>query len=721
MTFPGSRDRQPARRRAVATGPAFFEQSGATAERTSRNNRPAAARQLALPPWGIVALVVSLFAIAGFQIISRDKILPGVTVVGSPVGWLDRPQATAQLAPNVDAYLARPVQIRYQSRAWTLTAQELGLRANPADLADAAYRVGREGTVFTRLFDEVRSFAGGLTVSIDNAIDQRRLDAALATIAGEIDRAPRDAHVTLSPDGTVDHQPAETGLTLDSAASGERIKRALASAVSAVELVVTETPPTVPDRTVQPAVEQLDRMLGEAPPLTLTRGSESWPLSRADIAGLVSLQGGPQPTDPITVTIDDARLEALVQRVAKDVDQEVQNARFAFNGGNLTVLRPSREGRTLDQPATAALIKAKLASGERVVEIPVAAVAPTVSSDDPASLGIVERIDTGSTSFAGSVPEKVWNIKLAAERLNGVVVPPGATFSFNKEVGPTTLEAGFRWGFGITTGKEGAHTVPSVGGGICQVATTLFQPVFWAGYPLEERYWHLYWIPAYTSRGVVGLDVTVDEDAKLDFKWSNPTNDYVLIQSATDDSHIYFSLYGKKPAWKVDVAEPVITNRVPADQTPKTEEDPTMPWGRSLLVQSAHDGFDVTVTRRVTLDSGGEPRVLSLHSKYVPVPMLTLVGTAGKPADLPTTPTTAPSDVENRPAGQGTDKPREQPAAPSAATPVTAVPGAPPASPPVAAQATATTPPAPTQPPPTPAASNGVSASIASASPTSGR
>src|SRR6185369_15616074 len=131
----------------------------------------------------------------------------------------------------------------------------------------------------------------------------------------------------------------------------------------------------------------------------------------------------------------------------------------------------------------------------------------------------------------GGIPEKQHNIKLAASRLNGVVVPPGATFSFNKEVGPTTVEAGFEWGYGLESNGDTVKTVPSVAGGICQVATTLFQPVFWSGFQLEERNWHLYWIPAYTSRGVVGLDVTVDPDAGLDFKWTNTTSNYILVQA----------------------------------------------------------------------------------------------------------------------------------------------------------------------------------------------
>jgi hypothetical protein len=200
-------------------------------------------------------------------------------------------------------------------------------------------------------------------------------------------------------------------------------------------------------------------------------------------------------------------------------------------------------------------------------------------------------------------------------------------------VGPTTIDAGFQWGFGITSGDNGPKTIPAVAGGICQVATTLFQPVFWSGYQLEERYWHLYWIPAYTSRGVVGLDVTVDGDAGLDFKWTNTTKDYVLIQADTDEDHIYFGLYGKKPNWKVQVDDAVITNRVPPDPKPLAQEEPTLPWGKTILVETARDGFDAQVIRRVIPPDGGAPRELNLKSTYQPAHTVTLVGTSGKPAN----------------------------------------------------------------------------------------
>jgi vancomycin resistance protein YoaR len=272
-----------------------------------------------------------------------------------------------------------------------------------------------------------------------------------------------------------------------------------------------------------------------------------------------------------------------------------------------------------------------LLNGTRTVALPVSTVAPGVSSAEPQTLGIQELIDRGSTSFAGSIPEKQANIKLAAEKINGTVVPPGGTFSFNKEVGPTTLDAGFQWGFAIEGGASGPKTVPSVAGGICQVATTLFQPVFWAGYALEERYSHGYWIPAYTSRGVVGLDVTVDPDTDLDFKWTNPTDDYVLIQAGVQGESVWFSLYGRKPDWQVSVDPAAISNPRPADPTPVQQEEPSLSFGRNLQVESARDGFDVEVTRTVT-PSAGDPRTLSLHTSYAPSHNVTLVGIGGRPS-----------------------------------------------------------------------------------------
>ncbi|MGI9147012.1 MAG: VanW family protein [Chloroflexota bacterium] len=583
---------------------------------------------------GAVAIAaLALIGVVVFELANWDKVTPGASALGTSLGGLSQAEAVARLAPGVQQLLDRPLDIQGGGQEWHTTARDLGLRLDPNELVGAAYQVGRHGNPLDRLADQFDTLVRGRAVTAASTTDRAALDGSLATMARQIERQPTDARLVLADNGAIEAAGAQDGLAVDVAASRDHVTSALNGSDQIIQLVTTPVAPAIADQQLQTAHDQLDRLFGaNSDTFSVTFADRSWPLERTDVLKLVSLSGGTKPGQPATVTIDDAPLAAWAARLAEDIDQKVQDARFGFNGGDLKVLRPSRQGRTLDQDATVQAVRAALLAGEPSLALPVATVEPSVSSDDPQSLGITELIDRGNTAFAGSIPEKKHNIQLAAERLNGVVVAPGATFSFNDAVGPTTIASGFQWGFGIESGDNGPRTVPSVAGGICQVATTLFQPVFWSGYQLEERYWHLYWIPAYTSRGVVGLDVTVDGDSGLDFKWTNTTKTYVLVQADTDADHIYFGLYGKKPNWQVQVDDAVITNRVPPDPKPIAQEEPTLPWGKTLAVESARDGFDAEVIRRVIPADGSKPRELVLKSTYQPAHTVTLVGSAGKPA-----------------------------------------------------------------------------------------
>lgn len=577
--------------------------------------------------------LIALLGLAIFEFSNWDKITPGVSALGTPIGGLARVEAVTRLTPSAQQLLDRPLEIRGADQVWPTTARDLGLRLEPAELTAAAYQIGRQGSPADRLGEQIDVFLHGRTVTAASTTDQAALETSIKNMAKQIERAPRDARLGLAKNGAIDAAGSQAGLAVDIAASRDQVTSALNTNGRTVELITQSIPPAIPDEQLRTAHEQLQRLLGpDAQPLTLTFGEQSYRLERADLLKLISLSGGTRPGQPAVVNVDEAPLKTWAAKMAKDLDQSVQDARFRFNGGNLQVLKPSKQGRTVDQQAVVQQVREALLAGETTLQLPVDVTEPSVSSDNPQALGITEVIDRGSTSFAGSIPEKKFNIQLAAERLNGVVVAPGATFSFNEAVGPTTLNAGFKWGFGITSGNDGPKTVPSVAGGICQVATTLFQPVFWSGYQLEERHWHLYWIPAYTSRNVVGLDVTVDPDSNIDFKWINTTSNYVLIQADADAEKVYFGLYGKKPSWTVQVDDAVITKRTPPDTKPIAQEEPTLPWGRTLLVETARDGFDAEVTRRVIPTDGGKARELNLKSSYAPAHTVTLVGSAGKPA-----------------------------------------------------------------------------------------
>lgn len=598
----------------------------------------------------IAALAVA--PVIAFELVHWDRVTPGVAALGRPLGGLTRGEARDLLKAPIAALMEQPLSLTYGDRHWDATASQLGLRLSADEVAERASQVGRIGSPIERALAQTRSLTTGTTVTFAPNADTSVLDAWLTSTAAEIDQPVRDADVRLDQEGRVVSQSAQVGKSLDPEGSRRVVLAVLqgqANQTATIPLVVRETSPAVVDTQVQPAVDRLQRLLGGVTraPLLLSFEDQKWGLDSASVASMLTITPPRVPGAPFDVRLDESQLETYARdTLARQVNQEVQDARFQWERpGKLRVLRESQEGHELDEAATVRLIRDALESGDRGAprQLPVRVQGSAVPSDNPAKLGIVDLIDRGSTSFAGSQPEKVHNIRLAAERLNGAVVPPGGTFSFNDSVGPTTLEAGFTWGFGITAEEGEARTVPSVAGGICQVATTLFQPVFWAGFPLEERYWHLYWIPAYTSRGVVGLDVTVDADARLDFRWLNPTPNHVLVQSWVEGDAIHFALYGKKPEWTVSVEPARIHEKVAPDPTPQIQEEPTLPRGRTIQVETAREGFQAEVTRRVIpRQRDQEARTLTLRSTYQPSRTVTLVGTGGQePGEAPPEPLTA--------------------------------------------------------------------------------
>ena len=576
-------------------------------------------------------MLVVVGSLTVFELATWDHIAPGVIALGTSIGNVSRTEARERLQHRAESLLDRQVHVEAADQQWDRSARDLGLRLGVEDILEASYAVGRTGNPLQRLQAQLGSLIRGTDVGLGSALDNAALEAAVRKLATTLDRPVIDAAVRIDEQGAIKTTPAQVGRTLDVAASTDRLARALVGGADRVTLLVQETPPKVTDAMAEPARLEAQRILGQPgqPPLVVTFQDQPLPLTRGDVGPLLAI-GPARDGSRLEVHIDRDAAAWLAHVLAAELHQDVVDARFDWNGGNLKVLRPSSPGRDVDEVATRGLLEAALTAGTRTVSLPVSITPPAVSSDGPKALGILELIDRGSTSFAGSIPEKKANIKLAAEKINGAVVPPGGTFSFNKEVGPTTLDAGFQWGFAIEGGSSGLKTVPSVAGGICQVATTLFQPVFWAGYALEERYSHAYWIPAYMSRGVVGLDVTVDPDTNLDFKWTNPTNDYVLVQAGVKGDSVEFALYGRKPAWKVDVEPAKVTNERPSDPTPFQQEEPSMPAGKTLQVETARDGFDVEVTRVVTPTSGGDARTLRLHTSYQPSRSVTLVGIGGR-------------------------------------------------------------------------------------------
>jgi len=268
-----------------------------------------------------------------------------------------------------------------------------------------------------------------------------------------------------------------------------------------------------------------------------------------------------------------------------------------------------------------------LAGGSLQAPLALTEVAPAVDSNRVAEMGIRELVASSSTYFAGSSASRVRNIEVAAEKFEGVVVPPGGIFSFNEIVRDVSSANGFEDGLVIW----GDRTAVGVGGGVCQVSTTVFRTAYEGGFPIVERVNHGYVVGWY---GDPGMDATIFTPY-VDFKFRNDTGAYLLLDPVVDTVNgvMTFNFYGTRPNRTVTVSKPQITNIV-QPQPPQYVVDESLAPGAQEQVDWAKEGMDVTVTRTIVED--GTTRTDTLTSKYEP---WRAVYTVGPGTDIPATPT----------------------------------------------------------------------------------
>ena len=318
----------------------------------------------------------------------------------------------------------------------------------------------------------------------------------------------------------------------------------------------------------------------------------------------------------------DDKLRQFADKVAADLNRPPQNARFAWNGTSVNVTAESTDGLAVQITDTVNLLRTQLQtaapSGQtnRVAQVPVTVLTPTVSSKDITSLGIKELLGTGKSVFPGSTAARATNIKVAAGYLNGAIIPPGATFSFLDTLGGITLQRGYVEGYVIVAER----TQQDVGGGVCQVSTTAFRAAFWSGLPIVERHQHAYRVSWYEQDGSpVGFDAAVF-DPGTDLKFTNDTGNYILIEAIADMNAqtLTVNFYGTKPAGRVvKMSGATSGNQVPPPPN-QYEINPSFGPGTRQQVEFAHYGIDATITRTIS-DANGT-RTDSFFSRFEPWP-----------------------------------------------------------------------------------------------------
>lgn len=555
-------------------------------------------------------LTFSLALLLGSGLSYAGKIYPGVSVAGIDLSGLTEEEAAVLLAARIAYPQTGKIVFQYQEQIWVARPQELGLSMNVEANARAAYQVGRSGNPFKRLAQRLVAWHSGENLPLALTFDESLAHDYLAQIAAQINRPTLDA--SLSVNGLeVIAVPGQIGLQVDIAATLlplEQQLRTLSDGV--IPLVVQETPPAILDASQQ--AEAARRILSAPLTLTLPEAAAGdpgpWEIPREQLAAMLTIQRVENSNSATyQVALDEEALYTYLNSLAGSINRQPENARFIFNDDTrlLELIKPAVIGRSLDVYAAIQTINAQIAAGQRAISLPLVYTQPEVGNDATGEqLGIREQIISYTTYFRGSSAERLQNIEMAAANFHGLLVPPGAVFSMASVMGNVSLDTGYAEAWII----YGGRTIKGVGGGVCQVSTTLFRAAFFAGFPIVERHPHAYRVGYYeqTATGhddnLAGLDATVFVPV-VDFKFVNDTPYWLLMEtyfrpnSRSLTWKFYSTSDGRRVEWETTGPQNIVD-----PPEPVYEENPELAEGEIVQVDWAAEGADVTVTRTVYRD-----------------------------------------------------------------------------------------------------------------------
>ena len=558
---------------------------------------------------GAVFFVMALFVLTiGFSLYYYGRIFPGVSVAGVDVSGLSREDAAAKIKTSLTFPESGRIVLRRDQNVWVATPAELGVKLDSAASAQEAYDFGRAGTVFHAMNDELNAWQVGVVLPPVIVFDQGVASDYLQNLASAVEKPVVEASLVING-LNVTSQAGQVGYKLDIESTLVYLHAQLqAFRDGEVSLVMQTIPPQVLDASAQ---ADSARKLLSAPFTILLPDAHSgdpgpWLIQPPDLAPMLRVgRLGSGPGSKYVVQFDQDKLNTLLETITKQVDRPATNARFLFNDqtSQISSTKPSLIGLRVDLRGSLDEIQKAAGTGQQTALLHVNTTLPQAAETATSQqLGIKQVVSSQTTYFFGSSEARKKNIQTAAAIFNGLLVAPGETFSMGQYMGDVSLDNGYAEALIIYNGK----TIKGVGGGVCQVSTTLFRTVFYAGFPVVERHAHAYRVLYYeqgpsgrNDPNLSGFDATVYFPL-VDFKFKNDTPYWLLMETVFDSASnsLTWKLYSTPDGRTVQTTFSGPTNIVPA-LPPTITFNPDAPSGSVSHVDYAAQGADITITRTV--------------------------------------------------------------------------------------------------------------------------
>lgn len=517
------------------------------------------------------------------------KIFPGVFMANTYVGRLTPDEAANLLLTKTQ--VPENIILKNGEQDFEIPLKFVDFSYDFNKSAQRAYDTYRTGNYLYDQWHRLQSSFNKVHLGLRINIDEEKLAESLSVIAGQVSVEPVYPSVAfVNEEIVVDRGSHGVNVDIEKLrlSIGQNLTFAKNSPISIPTYIVD---PSLLDEEFHDFNLRAEKLVGKF--IELEFENQTFIFNEKDIFNLLDPHG----------KYTESSLNNLVDNLSREIDHKPQNPVFTFESGKVKEFAPAKDGVSVNKEELHDLITEGLTRIETsdeisaFISIPATSTPPDYRTEDVNDLGIKELIGKGSSRFSGSISSRIYNISVASGRLNGTLVKPGETMSFNGELGDVSEETGYKQAYIIQDGK----TILGDGGGVCQVSTTLFRAALDAGLPIIERQAHAYRVSYYEQGFPPGLDATVYSPT-TDLKIKNDTPGHILIQTIYNPSALTltFEIYGTDDGRLASTTKPVVTNVTPPPEDLYID-DPTKPIGTIEQIDwqawGARVWFDYVVER----------------------------------------------------------------------------------------------------------------------------
>ena len=488
-------------------------------------------RNIAAP----VVLACAIFAVlvAADYLTNSGRIYRGVEVGDVALGG--RTQAEArQIVEQQTTGALKEIEFSGPEH-FTRTAREMGVTFKVDATVDKAYAVGREGNVLERLGERGRALLGGMTIAPVYDYRSGKAQAQVKEIASRVNHEPKLASVIIYG-SQVEVVESHEGYKLDNAATMQSVNGAIEDMSGQAKLVGDVLEPAITTKEAQAAAETARRAVSAQ--LVFKAQGKTWTLSPSDIGSALEVT---RKDGEIDVGLNRERMVDRLANVYAELNVKPVEASYDFDSSGNVVVRPSKEGQKIEEDKLLDAIQQGLFQGKREYEVPIVVDKPQYTTDELQQMKPTQLLGSYRTNYTATTDHsqaRVDNLGIASNAISGTFLAPGETFSMND----TVSGLNFNETHVIINGAE----TTADGGGLCQVTSTLYNAVLYAGLEVTERHPHYSQLPYIRP----GMDATVwfgDQygNGALDMKFKNTTHGFILLQEyVANDNYIYANVYG---------------------------------------------------------------------------------------------------------------------------------------------------------------------------------